>query len=86
MATPEDRRYCRDQYTIVQPNQGGTQQHREKNKSEYQQFVQWKRDNLTSQFSKSRRRTDMVTFNLVFQVRLFTIIALMATDTGIYLT
>ena len=50
VATPEERRYCRDQYKVVQPNQGGdsdtvkTEEH-----PEYQRILQWNRENMTRQ-------------------------------------
>ena len=54
---------------------------------ENKQLVQWKMENLTRQPSEPDAEQwvimDMVSFNMVFQVRLF-LIALMATVTIIY--
>ena len=80
VATPEESGYNRDQYTMVQSNQGGdsntakTKQH-----LEYKQLVQWNRENLTI-------LVIMVIFNIVFQVGLFFIIPIMATVTFMYLS
>ena len=47
-ASPGARRCYRDQYTAVQPNQGGNSTVKTTEHLEYKQLVQWKTENLTS--------------------------------------
>ena len=53
-ATPQQRRFYRDQYKVVQPNQGGGRTTvKTKEHPEHKQLVLWKRENLTSHVQES---------------------------------
>ena len=89
VATPEERRSCRDQYTVVQPNQGGGNTVKTKEHFEHKQLVVEK-GKFDRSISRSRCRTvvivvimDTVTFRKVFPVGLFPFVAVMATATMI---